>query len=84
MWLLWDYLVFRGLLNYGYRAEAEEIVRRNMDAVLFQLRTNHRFWESYSADYTQLASPKNYLWDAILAREMIDLYGPKSTAAPPR
>ena len=76
VWLLWDYLLFRGLLDYGYRAEAEEIVKRNADAVIFQLKNNHRFWESYSADYTQLNSPKNYLWDTILARMMIDLYGP--------
>ncbi len=74
VWLLWDYLVFRGLLHYGYRAEAEEIVRRNLDAVIFQLKNNHRFWESFSADYTQLNSPKNYLWDTIIARMMIDLY----------
>lgn len=76
VWLLWDYLVFRGLLDYGYRAEAEEIARRNLDAVTFQLKNNHRFWESFSADYTQLNSPKNYLWDTIIARMMIDLYGP--------
>lgn len=77
VWLLWDYLVFRGLLDYGYRAEAEEIVHRNLDAVTFQLKNNHRFWESFSADYTQLNSPKNYLWDTIIARMMIDLYGTK-------
>ncbi len=76
VWLLWDYMVFRGLLNYGYRQEAEALVKRNLDAVLFQLRTNHRFWESFSPDFTQLNSPKNYLWDTILARELIDLYGP--------
>ncbi len=78
VWLLWDYMVFRGLLDYGYRADAEEIVKRNMDAVAFQLKSNHRFWESYSADYTQLNSPKNYLWDSILARMMIDLYSDAS------
>ncbi len=75
VWLLWDYMVFRGLLNYGYRREAEELVQRNLDAVLFQLRNNHRFWESFSPDFTQLNSPKNYLWDTILARELIELYG---------
>lgn len=75
VWLLWDYLVFRGLLDYGYREEAEELAHRVMDGVLFQLRNNHRFWESYSPDYTQLSSPKNYLWDTILARMMVDLYG---------
>lgn len=74
VWLLWDYMVMRGLLDYGYRADAEELVKRNLDAVTFQLRSNHRFWESFSPDYTQLNSPKNYLWDAIIARMMIDLY----------
>ena len=78
VWLLWDYMVFRGLLDYGYRAEAEEILKRNMDAVTFQLKSNHRFWESFSPDYTQLNSPKNYLWDSIIARMMIDLYGPSA------
>lgn len=80
VWLLWDYMVFRGLLDYGYRPEAEEIVRRNMDAVTYQLKNNHRFWESFSPDYTQLNSPKNYLWDSIIARMMIDLYGPAAKA----
>lgn len=74
VWLLWDYMVMRGLLDYGYRADAEELVKRNLDAVTFQLRSNHRFWESFSPDTTQLNSPKNYLWDAIIARMMIDLY----------
>ena len=54
--------------------EAEEMVRRNMDAVTYQLRNNHHFWESFSPDYTQLNSPKNYLWDSIIARMLIDLY----------
>jgi hypothetical protein len=80
VWLLWDYLVMRGLLDYGYRADAEEIARRNMDSVTFQLKNNHRFWESFSPDYTQLNSPKNYLWDCIIARMMIDLYGTRAPA----
>jgi hypothetical protein len=74
VWLLWDYLVMRGLLDYGYRPEAEELVSRNMDAVTYQLKNNHHFWESFSPDYTQLNSPKNYLWDSIIARMLIDLY----------
>jgi hypothetical protein len=84
VWFLWDYLVMRGLLDYGYRDQAQEIATRNMDAAIFQLKKNHHFWESYSADYTQLNSPRNYLWDAILARMMIDLYGtPAATAHSP-
>ena len=83
VWLLWNYMVFRGLLNYGYRKEAEELARRMMDGVIFQLKDNHRFWESFSPDNSQLASPKNYLWDCIIARMMIDLYAPKATPAAP-
>ncbi|MCL4523589.1 MAG: hypothetical protein M1453_06875 [Acidobacteria bacterium] len=83
VWLLWDYMVFRGLLNYGYRKEAEALVQRVMDGVIFQLKDNHRFWESFSPDNTQLASPKNYLWDTIIARMMIDLYGPGAKPTPP-
>lgn len=73
VWLLWDYLVFRGLLDYGYRAEAEDVYRRVLEAVAWQLRANHRFWESYSPDYTKLESPMSYIWDGIIARFMIDL-----------
>jgi hypothetical protein len=79
VWLLWNYLVFHGLLRYGYRAQAEELLRRVMAAVTFQLDRNHRFWESYSPDFTTLHSPRNYIWDSILARMMIDLYGPAKT-----
>ncbi|MBV8206011.1 MAG: hypothetical protein JO041_04400, partial [Acidobacteria bacterium] len=77
VWLLWDYMVERGLLDYGFRPEAEQLVRRAMEGVLFQLRANHRLWESYSPDYTQLNSPGNYIWDSIIARMIFDLYGSK-------
>jgi glycogen debranching enzyme len=76
VWLLWDYLVFRGLLDYGYRLEAEDVYRRVLAAVAWQLRANHRFWESYSPDYALLQSPMSYLWDSIIARFMIDLAPP--------
>lgn len=74
VWLLWDYMVMRGLLNYGRVDLAQELVDRVFDAVAFQLRNNHRFWESFSPDYTKLQSPKSYIWDCIIARMFIDLY----------
>jgi hypothetical protein len=42
-------------------------------AVITQLSRNHRFWESYSPDEVKLASPQSYIWNAILARVLIDL-----------
>ena len=83
VWLLWDYMVVRGLLDYGYRPQAEQIVQHAMDGVLFHLRNDHRLWESYSPDYTQIASPKNYVWDGIIARMMIELYGMPSSPRSP-
>ncbi len=73
VWLLWDYMVFRGLLNYGYNKEARELADKMMLAVTTQLAKNHNFWESYSPDNDVLNCPSNYIWDAIIAKMLIDL-----------
>jgi hypothetical protein len=74
VWLLWDYIVMRGLKNYGYHDIARAIAERMMLAVTTQLSTNHRFWESYSPDYPVQESPSNYIWDSIMAKVLIDYY----------
>lgn len=74
VWLLWDYMVYRGLLNYGYKTEAGQLAGKMMHAVTVQLSKNHNFWESYSPDNTTLNSPSNYIWDGIMARLLIDVY----------
>ncbi len=73
VWLLWDYMVFRGLLNYGYEDLAAELGKKMIDAVRLQLSRNHNFWESYSPDNEVLNCPPNYIWDAIIARVMIEM-----------
>jgi glycogen debranching enzyme len=74
VWLLWDYIVMRGLKNYGYNAVAREVGRKMYDAVSTQLSINHRFWESYSPDYPIQESPSNYIWDSIMANVLMELY----------
>jgi len=74
VWLLWDYIVMRGLRNYGYHDIARAVTERMMLAVTTQLSTNHRFWESYSPDYPVQESPSNYIWDSIMAKVLIDYY----------
>jgi hypothetical protein len=74
VWLLWNYVVMRGLKNYGYHDIAGAVAERMMLAVTTQLSTNHRFWESYSPDYAVQESPSNYIWDSIMARVLIDYY----------
>ncbi len=73
VWLEWDYLVFSGLERYGYHDVARELGRKMVLAAATQLRRNHRFWESYSPDEVKLASPRNYIWNSILARVLLDL-----------
>jgi len=75
VWLLWDYMVFRGLLNYGFKEEAKELAEKMILAVNTQLTKNHNFWESYSPDNDVLNCPSNYIWDCIIARVLIDLEG---------
>jgi len=74
VWLEWNYLVFSGLLRYGYEDVARELGERMVEAAAAQLSRNHRFWESYSPDEVKLASPQSYIWDSILARVLIDLH----------
>ena len=72
VWLLWDYLVFQGLIDYGYDEIALELADKMTLAVATQLAKNHNFWESFSADNATLNSPSNYIWDCIMARVYID------------
>jgi Mannosylglycerate hydrolase MGH1-like glycoside hydrolase domain len=74
VWLEWDYLVFSGLERYGYHDVARELGEKMVLAAGTQLRRNHRFWESYSPDEVKLASPRNYIWNSILARVLLDLH----------
>lgn len=74
VWLLWDYMIYHGLENYGYTKLAGELKNKLMLAVTTQLKKNHNFWESFSADNDVLNSPPNYIWDSIMAKVLIDYY----------
>jgi hypothetical protein len=73
VWITWVYPVFRGLLDCGYRNIAEDVLVKMEEAMIFQLRRNHRLWESYSPDFSQLNSPKNYIWDALISRMIYEI-----------
>ncbi len=74
VWLLWDYMVYEGLRNYGYNDLSFALGQKMIDAVSLQLRKNHNYWESYSPDNTVLDCPSNYIWDSIMARLLIRMY----------
>ncbi|HNS46506.1 MAG TPA: trehalase family glycosidase, partial [Bacteroidales bacterium] len=74
VWLLWDYMVCDGLKNYGYDDLASELAEKMLLAVKTQLSKNHNFWESYSPDNDVLNCPSNYIWDAIIAKVLVDAF----------
>ena len=77
VWLLWDYMVYEGLRDYGYTDLSHQLAGKMLNAAVVQLKKNHNYWESYSPDNEVLNSPPNYIWDAILARLLIEEYSPK-------
>jgi hypothetical protein len=73
VWVQWDYLLFKGLLDYGYKREAEELAFRVMDNMIYHLKKDHVFWEFYSPDDRQAGWNKTYIWAGIAARFLADL-----------
>jgi len=73
IWVQWQYLIFRGLLDYGYKEIAKELAEKVIDNVINQLKVDHYFWEFYSADDYQAGWNKTYIWTGIIARFLIDL-----------
>lgn len=73
VWIQWQYLIFRGLLDNGYKNEAVQLAGKVMSNVINQLKTDHYFWEFYSADDHQAGWNKSYIWTGIIARFLIDI-----------
>ncbi len=73
VWVQWNYLIFRGLLDYGYKQEAGELSDRVLRNMIYHLKDDHVFWEFYSADDHQAGWNKTYIWAGIAARFLIDL-----------
>jgi len=72
VWVQWEYLLFRGLKDYGYHQIAEELANRVMNNMIYHLKSDHQFWEFYSADDHQAGWNKTYFWAGIATRFMID------------
>ena len=62
VWMMWNTMLGEGLLTYGYRAEAAELIRRLMQAMLFTLKEEKVFREAYNADSLEGLGDRNYIW----------------------
>lgn len=62
VWVQWNHMIYKGLLDYGYPAIANELAGRVMDNMIYHLRKDHTFWEFYSADDRQAGWNHSYIW----------------------
>jgi hypothetical protein len=61
VWMPWNLMLGEGLLDYGYLAEAVELVTRLMNTSVASLRRDQAFRESYHADREQGAGSRHHL-----------------------
>ena len=45
--MIWNQLIGEGMVDYGYRKEAAEVLNRLMRAVTTRLKTDNAFWAAY-------------------------------------
>lgn len=62
VWLMWNTMMGEGLLRYGYRQEAAELITRLMTAMLHTLKTEKCFREAYNPDVLAGLGERDYLW----------------------
>jgi hypothetical protein len=75
VWIQWEYLLYRGLSDYGYHKDADELASRVLGNMIFHLKNDHCFWEFYSSDDHQAGWNKTYIWAGIATRFLIDSNG---------
>ena len=73
VWIQWDYLIERGLLQYGYRGIANEMVQKVKKNMTEVLRRDHELWEFYDPDSIWGGYHRTYIWAGIVNRMMMDV-----------
>lgn len=73
VWVELNYLIFRGLIDYGYHEEARELAERVFTNVIHHLKKDHTLWEFYSPESLWAGYHHTYIWTGIVARMLIDL-----------
>jgi hypothetical protein len=73
VWVQWNYLIVRGLLQYGYVREARELTGKVASAMIAQLKKDHNFWEFYSPDEAWAGYHRTYIWAGIINKMLIEV-----------
>ncbi|WP_457566093.1 MGH1-like glycoside hydrolase domain-containing protein [Caldithrix abyssi] len=75
VWVEWNYLIMDGLIQYGYKKIARELVERNARNMISCLKKDHNLWEFYSPDEQWGGYHKTYIWAGIINRMLLDVAG---------
>lgn len=70
VWVQWNYLIMNGLLKYGYKKEAKQLVDKVTTVMSDRLSNDHNLWEFYSPDTLWGGYHKTYIWAGIVNRMM--------------
>ncbi len=62
VWLMWNTMLGEGLVEYGYRAEAAQLITKLMTTMIHSLKHDKAFREAYNADVLEGLGERNYLW----------------------
>jgi hypothetical protein len=73
VWVQWNYLIERGLLDYGYTSEARQLTNKNAAVMADRLRKDHTLWELYSPDESWGGYHQSYIWAGIINRMLVDV-----------
>lgn len=75
VWLPWNVMVGEGLLAYGARCEAVDLLARLMKAIVESLKREHAFHTYYHADRSQCLGDHNGLWGLPPLGFFLDILG---------
>lgn len=81
VWVQWQYLIMRGLLDYGRLEVARQLTDKVLANIVHQLKATHTFWEFYSPETHWGGYHQTYIWTGIIARMLIDLRRASQAAA---
>jgi glycogen debranching enzyme len=66
VWVQWNALIVRGLLDYGYDEEARELARRVARGMAGTARETNTLWEFYGPDEPWGGWHQTYIWAGLV------------------
>jgi len=72
VWVISNYLVMHGLMNYGYQAEARELATRTVNLLVSDIMSSGGMNENYNPDTGHPAAGGHFLSWNLLAEHMLE------------